>query len=378
VNFHLLFLQSVKDLFRLSYLYNHDFSRQNHYTQAIKWIFRAQDATKDGGISAYYSLTDGWAPSYPEVTGYTIPTLYNYQKHTADPEVPYRLAKIGSWLLKIQHPSGAFQSGIVTDRFEPSVFNTAQVLQGLLLLFEKTGADDYLEAARLAARWLCRTQNDDGSYDRFVYLGAPRVYLARVAYPLLQYFSYTKDAEVLEKALKSLRWCILRQKSNGWFKECDLMPDYDAKPISHTIAYTCEGLLHSGILIKDEKLIERAYLTSKALLERFRTDKKLYARYDDRWRPQTGEICLSGCAQFACIWLTFYQMYGDKLYLQAASEINTFLMSTQTLDGDDNICGAIKGSHPIYGSYQRFRYLSWATKFFADALSLEIEICEKK
>lgn len=71
-------------------------------------------------------------------------------------------------------------------------------------------------------------------------------------------------------------------------------------------------------------------------------------------------------------------MYGDELYLLAASQINTLPMSTQTLDGDDNICGAIKGSYPIYGSYQRFRYLSWATKFFADALSLEIEIRGKK
>jgi hypothetical protein len=41
------------------------------------WILRAQDnsVTADGGVAAYYSLRTGWSSSYPETTGYIVPTL---------------------------------------------------------------------------------------------------------------------------------------------------------------------------------------------------------------------------------------------------------------------------------------------------------------
>ena len=45
-----------------------------------KWLFRAQDATPDNGVSAGLSLTEGWMHSYPETTGYIIPTFLALSK----------------------------------------------------------------------------------------------------------------------------------------------------------------------------------------------------------------------------------------------------------------------------------------------------------
>jgi len=42
---------------------------------AAAWLARAQDATGDGGIAGRYRLSSGWSSSYPETTGYAIPTL---------------------------------------------------------------------------------------------------------------------------------------------------------------------------------------------------------------------------------------------------------------------------------------------------------------
>ncbi len=43
---------------------------------ALDWILRAQRATPDNGVSAYYHTSDGYCPtSYPEVTGYIVETL---------------------------------------------------------------------------------------------------------------------------------------------------------------------------------------------------------------------------------------------------------------------------------------------------------------
>src|SRR5579884_4253735 len=43
----------------------------------LAWLGRAQDqsASHDGGVARHYSLQSGWSTSYPETTGYIIPTL---------------------------------------------------------------------------------------------------------------------------------------------------------------------------------------------------------------------------------------------------------------------------------------------------------------
>ena len=45
-----------------------------HLEAAAGWLRRAQDATVDGGVSWGYRLHGGWAASYPETTGYIVPT----------------------------------------------------------------------------------------------------------------------------------------------------------------------------------------------------------------------------------------------------------------------------------------------------------------
>jgi len=46
-----------------------------HRQHAADWILNAQKATPNGGVSAWYNPSTGYCPtSYPEVTGYIIPT----------------------------------------------------------------------------------------------------------------------------------------------------------------------------------------------------------------------------------------------------------------------------------------------------------------
>ena len=56
---------------------------------AIDWICKAQDASGDGGVARSYSLAyhrffkkRGWTASYPETTGYIIPTMFDYARKT--------------------------------------------------------------------------------------------------------------------------------------------------------------------------------------------------------------------------------------------------------------------------------------------------------
>src|SRR5271157_4372677 len=51
------------------------YSDDEHFVAAAAWLERAQDAMKDGGVCGRYKLASGWTSSYPETTGYIIPTF---------------------------------------------------------------------------------------------------------------------------------------------------------------------------------------------------------------------------------------------------------------------------------------------------------------
>ena len=56
------------------------FTDREHLLAAVEWLERAQDITGNGGVSGRYLLGHGWSSSYPETTGYIIPTFLALSK----------------------------------------------------------------------------------------------------------------------------------------------------------------------------------------------------------------------------------------------------------------------------------------------------------
>ncbi|MEJ2565589.1 MAG: class I SAM-dependent methyltransferase [Gammaproteobacteria bacterium] len=105
------------------------------YERAMDWF--KQHMIADKGIIVH---TRQPVP-YPEVTGYYIPTLYDWQERA--------LARICTkWLLSIQLPEGAFPApdGV------PYTFDTAQVMRGLCAALEDM--DGVETPLRRACDWL--------------------------------------------------------------------------------------------------------------------------------------------------------------------------------------------------------------------------------
>ena len=84
--------------------------------------------------------------------------------------------------------------------------------------------------------------------------------------------------------------------------------------------------------------------------------------------------CLTGSVQIAYCWLKLYILDGNSHYLDAACATNRFVRRTVRVAGPDDLRGGVKGSFPVFGTYNRFEYLNWACKFFIDANLLEKEI----
>ena len=74
--------------------------------EGIAWLGRAQDhsTSRDGGVARHYSLTEGWSTSYPETTGYIVPTLIDYGLESGQREPIERARRMLDWLVSIQYP----------------------------------------------------------------------------------------------------------------------------------------------------------------------------------------------------------------------------------------------------------------------------------
>ncbi len=354
---------------------------QEHLVAAADWIARAHDASRDGGVPRAYSVawhpyfqTRGWQPSYPETTGYIIPTLFDVAAHLRRPDLRERAIRMADWELQVQLPSGAVQGGVIGEQSVPSpaAFNTGQVLFGLVRAHMETGQDEFLVAGRRAADYLVQAQASDGSYAH----GRSEMartdcttYYARAAWGLCLFGTYTAEPRYTAAAERNIQFAIGQQLDNGWFQgNCLSDPD---RPLLHTIAYAIEGILGCGLLLKREEFIDAALKAAVAVAARQRPDGGLSGRFARDWSPVATWDCLTGDAQMATVWSLLAAETGDADLEVRAQRICRFLMRTQNrTSSDPGLSGGIKGSFPIDGGYGPFEILNWATKFFIDALLL--------
>ena len=341
----------------------------------MAWLCRAQDhsASADGGVARDYSLIKGWATSYPETTGYIIPTFIEYAHRTKNEEMRERARRMADWLVRIQLPGGGIQGGKIDSRpVVPVTFNTGQVLLGLTAAEREFGV--YGSAMRRAADWLVETQDADGCWRRFpTPFAAPgeKEYETHVAWGLFEASQLDSSRGYGDAALANVRWALSSQGPDGWFSKCCLGDP--GRPLTHTIAYALRGVLEAYRFSADPIFLTAARRTADGLMAAMRDDGWLAGRFLPGWLPGVNSVCLTGSAQVAHCWFLMFDFTGETRYRDAARVANRFLRRTVRLDGPPQTRGGIKGSFPIDGDYAPYEYLSWAAKFCADSLMQEMD-----
>ncbi len=161
--------QRIMDQVRWSAKYArlHDnLDRVTHIREAAGWLKRAQDTGIDRGVAHSATLGAGFSTSYPETTGYIIPTFsLDLAEFFNDPEFERRAVEMGDWEISVQMACGAVMGGKVDNpQPTPAIFNTGQVLLGHAALYRRTGEERFLAAARRAAAWMIEVQEPNGNW----------------------------------------------------------------------------------------------------------------------------------------------------------------------------------------------------------------------
>lgn len=342
--------------------------RKTALRNAIGYLLRAQEQGKDAGMGSYH-LLHGWGASYPETTGYAIPTLIRAGEHLAWQEPLDAALSAAAWLLSIQRTDGGWQGGRVGENRRSIVFNTAQVIRGLLAAYALAKDDRFLDSASRAGRWIASAQDTDGAWREHNFLGAARVYDSYVDAPLLELFAITGDEVLKVAAERNLEWVLDQRRPNGWFDNCDNSMRHNNRPITHTIAYTLDGLLECGERSNDDEFVRAATDGATVLLNKFIEAGTLNGRYDGDWRG-TEHAIMTGCAQLAIVWSKLHDRTGATMYRDGLFRMTDRLMAVQqaSMLGPLAAQGALPGSYPVWGRYEKFAFPNWGTKYFADAL----------
>lgn len=287
-----------------------------NYIKALDWV---KTNTKDeGGVM----VSSSQRYPYLEVTGYLIPTLLE----CGEDKPAYQYAEFLSYM---QRPSGAFAG---TDGRE-YIFDSGQALRGLAAAAGRW--KKFQPAVQKTADYLIASIQSDGAM--------PSMYDDQIPEAVHMYVlaGLIAAAELLHKPEYARR---ARQAVQYYKGRSSVL---DEQLLTHFLMYIIDGFIEMGEAGFVRPLVER-------LISRQRKDGGLPAH------PKTGWVCSVGLAQFAII------CYKLKYYT-AGDRAVAYLCSKQ------NASGGFYGSYGMGAKYFPKEEISWANKFFIDAVHLKIQ-----
>lgn len=352
-----------------------------HLCAALKWIARSHEATGEGASAGAYFLAERrWGDSYPETTGYIVPTLLAFQRLTGEPGWGHLARTMGDWECAIQAPGGGAGEPFGVYIKRPRVFNTGQVMLGWIALYRQTGDTRYLDAAERAGAWIASLLADDGRWTSFTYAG-PKVYKVRVAWALLELYAVTGKSLYQQAAERAVRWMLTQALPNGWCANVSLShPD---RPWTHLIGYYLVGFMEvfrlgnadldfgqiGSLLTAAAENIVVPYLSDfrKGVIKPY---LGLPGTYDRNWQSTDSWSCVTGNIQIEFFLRRLVRFVDEPGLIQAADLLLDDTKRLQFVTGDEDIdvYGGLPGSHPLSGEYLSHAIPNWGVKFFADSL----------
>jgi hypothetical protein len=269
------------------------------------------------------------------------------------------------WLCDIQLPNGAFPGG-VGGKLPPLIFDTGMIVFGLNRTWQETKREKYLKALEKAVSWLENEMDEDGAWRCHAFVqGYLPTYYTMVIWAMAEANKGLRKKALEQKLETSLCFFLEKLTPALAFRDWGFRPGEPA--FTHTIAYTLQGFLEAGLLLKSQEAISKVETIALKLLA-LRHDKGMLAgSYDDTWRGDFRYRCLVGQAQLSLLFFRLYELTSKPEFLQEAQLLLRQLFRFQSPIKINGWLGGMPGSAPIWGKYQPWRFPNWTTKYFLDA-----------
>lgn len=311
-------------------------NRVQQFNKAVEWIVKN---TIDGkGIA----VTSKEQIIYPEVTGYYIPSLLQWGER----ELACKYAK---YLCSIQKEDGSWYDCMDKD---PYVFDSAQILKGLIAIREVMpevekhilkGCDWILSNMKPDGRLVTPSKDAWGDDENFC---SELIHIYCLS-PIKEAGYIYNRPDYVEAVSKIL----------GYYKKEKMKQIKNFSLLSHFYAYVMEGLFDLGEVDLCREAMEN--------LEQYRNKKNgIPGLKDVPW------ICSTGLFQLAIVWYKLGNLdKGNTLFYYALSLQNESGGWYGSYLGSEFWAKFYRGKKKPY--YFPNEEISWAVKYFLDALALK-------
>ena len=364
--------------FLLNQVFDHErnarrgFAEDEHLRAAAQWLAAAQDSQSDGGVAGRYQLDRGWTSSYPETTGYIVPTFLALSHALPEGSFRERAERAVRFLLSVQLPDGGFPGlEIANNRVASSAFNTGQILHGLTAWHRETAEEQVRVSADRAVQWLLSVQDPDGAFRRYTYKNIAGTYSAYLACWLAEWGDYAGDRAALAAAGRHLDWTLTHLRPNDWIADAGFDEEQHRadEAFTHSIAYAIAGVLSTSETLGRSDGVAAAVAAAERLARRLELSRFLPGLIGSDWRGRSRYACLTGNCQVALIWFRLHRMSRNLRLVNAALKAIDLVKLAQPMrNPNPGLLGGIPGSDPVSGTYIEGAVPNWAAKFFIDAL----------
>ena len=150
----------------------------------LSWVKKSIEAQSGQGSSAYRMWWGTWGQSYPETTGYLIPTLLHADGLIDHIDYASTANHLTRFLISIQNEDGSFP--IQLNSSQVNVFDTAQILLGLCSYYQYQKDDELKQAIVLCHNWLVAQLDENGKFlEHNLYKDYNPSYYLRIIWPIL-------------------------------------------------------------------------------------------------------------------------------------------------------------------------------------------------
>lgn len=333
-----------------------DALKQNMY-----WVKNSFKVNNNLGSSKYKTSWGRWASDYPETTGYLIPTLINSSELLKDKSLHTLAEQQVTYFKSLQLCSGGF--AIEKGNAKSYVFDSAQILIGLINLYNSNKNNDILLMIKHCYSWLINSLNNNGKFESSNYKNNYNPsYYSRIVWSFFNAESILNVKS--EKSLTLYHHMKSLLNTNGTFNDCSF--DGSSFAFTHNLIYSYRGLWESAIEIDDNSFMVVLKNHLLSITQKIIKDRHFNGEYNNEWKTQSRFICTTGNAQLVTLLLSVFGTEYEDILKACQILINPLLNQQKKMTLFNK--GAIPSSIPVWEKYQRFRYTNWTQKFYSDAL----------
>ena len=340
-------------------------SLESSVSAVLGWLERSQLANGNGGFAARYNMLTGqWQASYPETSGYLIPTLIGIGEIVSDQSMLRAADSAGNYLLGLQQADGSIDcrrdGPEGTGSKENNVaFDMGAILNGFCSL--GTSRPEFLSAAERLADFLCREQSAEGVWPHnsyFPYLGTHNTL---TAFSLVKAARLTGRIDFENAAKRTLKHLIPNFGKSGFIAHTSFTDVPHKYSFIHPFCYAIEGLQS----LEDYGYDFRAnwYPAIERLANLETIFPLLPSHFNDSFQPLTKYSVLTGAAQSS---LALMRSGESALRSTGIRILHRLCLTIDTSSPDDGVRGGLQSSWPFSGRYGRFTFNNWSAKYFLD------------